>query len=175
MNILANIVPDFAEELRDWMVRPLFVMLVGLPGSGKSYFREKYGKRFTILSSDDLIEDAARAHGKTYSEMFDEHSGTAMVEVGRRFVDAVEWSDWIMWDQTNLSRKKRRSVLGRLPPIYRKVAVYFEIEEGLRQERLASRPGKIIPPHEDARMLASYVRPDRAEGWDHTINAERLL
>ena len=149
------------------MTRPVFMMLVGLPGSGKSTFRADPAYRYYVhLSTDDFIDMQAQVHDLTYDEAFSMYVDDAARVLQKTLTMALSAKDNIIWDQTNLSLKKRRGILSQLPKLYHKEAVYFEIDEGLRQQRLLSRPGKTIPRQIDASMRASYVRPSLGEGFN---------
>jgi len=87
---------------------PTFVMLIGLPGSGKSTFRNEHGEPYVVLSSDDFIEQRAIAEGVTYTEVFADAVDDASRHVHRNFREALANNASIMWDQTNLTPKKRR-------------------------------------------------------------------
>jgi len=115
--------------------QPVFVMLMGLPGSGKSTLRAGFPNTYIQLSTDDIIEDVAK------------------------------WS--VIWDQTNMTAKKRKKVLSRVPAGYYKILIEVTCDEDERQVRMKSRePDKIIPPHIDASMKQSRVEPSKGEGRD---------
>ena len=47
------------------------ILMVGLPGCGKStYVEDKLEENYVVLSTDALIEKRAEATGKTYNETF---------------------------------------------------------------------------------------------------------
>jgi len=145
---------------------PIFVMLMGLPGSGKSTFRQSVPSSFIQLSTDDLIEDVARWKGITYSEAFPDAIKDATGTVNSAFRQALKDKTSIVWDQTNLTRKKRRGVLTQIPASYYTVLIVVQCDEDVRQQRLRQRPGKVIPPHIDESMKSSMVEPMLGEGWN---------
>ena len=157
------------------MTNPLFIVLVGLPGSGKS----TYVKLFTendpttvVVSTDGIIENFAAHHGKTYDDVFEEAIKPATKLAQSKMDLGFKARSTIIVDQTNLGMKKRKKLLSQVPEGYTKVARYFEIDEGLRQQRLLGRPGKTIPAHIDANMRESYVRPAAHEGFDDVAYGE---
>lgn len=145
---------------------PIFIMLMGLPGSGKSTLRESIPSDFLQLSTDDTIEGIAKGQGRTYSETFAEEIKSATVVVNDAFRQALKDGVSMVWDQTNLTKKKRRGVLSQIPPKYHKILIEVTCDEDERQVRLSGRLGKVIPPHVDASMKESYSPPDKDEGWD---------
>jgi hypothetical protein len=77
----------------------------------------------------------------------------------------------VYWDQTNMSSKKRKSILSKFPKNYHKecwcVRVPQTAEEWAELDRrLDSRPGKTIPHHIIEAMADSYVEPELDEGFD---------
>ncbi|QGH74883.1 zeta toxin [Bacteriophage DSS3_MAL1] len=151
------------------MNRPTFTMLVGLPGSGKSTYAAGLSGDFTYLSTDALVEARAAELGLTYNDVWSDYIGEATRIVNEDFRAAVKAKRDIVWDQTNLSPKKRRRVLSQLPSVYRKVCRVISVNEEIRQDRLLRRPGKTIPAHVDKSMRESFVYPDKDEGFDMVV------
>lgn len=154
-----------------------FVMLVGVPGSGKSTWIWNFlnqipeGKRmrqgWKVLSSDAFIERIAVELESTYDAVFSLAVKPAQKRVILDLKDALDRADSIIWDQTNLTAKNRRGKLQQIPKHYHKTAVYFptpELEEWKR--RLASRPGKTIPEHVLEQMAKDLEIPTLDEGFD---------
>jgi len=151
--------------------RPVALILCGLPGSGKSTFidRNLKGKAdFVLISSDAYIEEKALEEGTTYSDVFQKYIGTATANMKSEFRKAVEEGKNIVWDQTNLSSKKRKSILDGLSDRYLKVAVVFNVEDKELQRRLDNRAkenGKLIPEHVMDKMLKSFRPVTKEEGF----------
>ena len=154
------------------MAKPILLVLVGLPYSGKSTYREKALRSLVlagptiVLSSDDFIDKVAAADGKRYDEVWAEYKDVAEAYVKENFRTAVEAGLNIIWDQTNLGVKKRRSILSQTPG-YQKMAVYFDLDEETEAQRRAERPERFIPEGVTANMRANYVVPTLEEGFDY--------
>lgn len=149
-----------------------FIMLIGLPGSGKSTYtaellRKFPDKGYRILSTDDMIEEKAKAAGKTYSEIFPKINMNYLTkEMKAQFQAGLEAGENMILDRTNMSAKKRKEFLEAVPSGYKKIAVVFSIPDTLLRERLATRAaatGKNIPPMVISTMARSYVAPTKDE------------
>lgn len=158
-------------------LQKIFIMLVGVPAAGKSYFiKHKLpllypAATFVVISSDDIIERKASEQNKTYSDIFQNEIKNATAEMNQTFVTAVSNGDNIVWDQTNLSSKVRRGKLSQVPKSYTKIAVVFPIPEPNElKKRLASRPGKNIPAHIVSSMIDNFQPPSKDEGFDKIIS-----
>lgn len=150
---------------------PVFIMLMGLPAAGKSTVRATLPSEYMQLSTDDIIEDVAQWQGKTYSDVFADEIKAATATVHAAFAQGLKDRTSMVWDQTNLSAKKRRGILSQVPADYYKVLVEVTCEdEKVHAERLRSRPGKHIPAHimDNMRDMRTqpYNWPTKAEGWD---------
>ena len=150
------------------------IVLVGLPGSGKSTWRDDFlataKEDFVVVSSDDIIEEMCAEEGITYSEGFEKFAGKATGKMKQNFREAVNSGRNIIWDQTNMTQKKRRGILKGVPEDYYREVVAFEITEAELNKRLAQREketGKHIPEFVVKKMANSYQPPTRQEGFDN--------
>lgn len=166
------------HHLKESDEQPTIIVMVGLPGSGKSTWRDRMTAAsdvdWVIVSSDDEIERLASADGLDYTQGFDKYVGKATGIMKQKFREAVNKGKSIIWDQTNMTPKKRKGILNQIPDNYRKVAVVFEVDDAELQKRLSNREketGKHIPPHVIKSMAQSYVPPTKQEGFDEIIFA----
>lgn len=150
---------------------PMYVMMVGLPGSGKSTMIKKllHPVNYITISTDNYINIWANQQGRTYNEAFKDLIGPAQENFNAELKDALSMKLNIVHDQTNLSVKKRASILNKIPNHYYKVACVVHCDESDRQIRLGNRPGKTIPFDVDKQMIESYVMPTIGEGFKSTI------
>lgn len=140
------------------MEKPRLIVLIGLPGSGKSYWAAE--QKLTVISSDEmrgtLIDDPANQtiHGRVFASM--RYLLRHRLEL-QRPVTCV--------DATNLTRRDRKAwiklaeMYGALPE-----AVYFDIdvEECIRRNAARNR----IVPEDAIRMMADKLTPpSRDEGF----------
>lgn len=154
---------------------PQIILLVGLPGSGKSTFTDNYRlkKHGIIASTDDLIEARAKEMGMTYSEAFHKIDFKEVEnEMKNAIRDAGKKGTNVIVDQTNMSNKSRASKLDLVPKNYERHAIVFwpEIEVvKARLEKRAKETGKVIPQKVIDSMLANYVPPSDREGFKSVI------
>lgn len=155
---------------------PTAYIMVGLPGSGKSTYLEfvddpEFGGDVFVYSTDNYIENAAKMNGWSYNEAFKDFIAPATKHMNEMLTLALKQGFDVCWDQTNMSSKKRISVLSRFPKTYRKVCICRvpprdASEWAELDRRLLSREGKTIPSHVIESMADSYVEPTLDEGFD---------
>ena len=141
--------------------------LVGVPASGKSTWikSQDWAGDCVVVSTDEFVEDYAKEVGSTYSEVFDDYMPTAVKLMADKVVRAREAGKDIIWDQTSTGVKARARKFNMLPD-YEHIAVVFKTPEHKELfRRLWSRPGKDIPEHVIASMIASFEMPTEEEGF----------
>jgi predicted kinase len=146
---------------------PKCYQLIGVPAAGKSTWikNQIWALGLTVVSTDSFVEDYARAQGKTYSEVFADYMPTAVELMAKQVVFAREHDHTIIWDQTSTTLASRARKFNMLPE-YDHIAVVFRTPEHKELvRRLFSRPGKDIPEHVIASMIASWEEPTLEEGF----------
>ena len=147
---------------------PKCIILVGVPGSGKSTWFDKNKTATTApISSDNTIEFLAGLYGFTYSDIFSETIQFATKVMEKQLVWNAERGNDVVIDRTNMTAWSRKKFIDILKPYgYEFECVVFptpEPEEWKR--RLDSRPGKTIPQEAIDRMVKGYDVPTEKEGF----------
>lgn len=96
-----------------------FIVLSGIPGTGKSTLRknlETVVPNLFVYSTDDLIDDYARKNNKTYSEVWEEYVSEATSIANNDIQDAIRNGKNIIIDKTNLTPKSRKKFISQLSP-----------------------------------------------------------
>lgn len=145
---------------------PALYMLVGLPGSGKSTFAKNlFGFNY---STDSVVESIANLQGKTYNEVFFDWIKVAQNQMDENLEVAIQHKDDVIWDQTNLTAKSRKSKLSKIPKDYRKVAFVFIADQVVLEKVNNERKeiGRDIPEKVLLDMQKNFEYPTKDEGFD---------
>lgn len=134
-----------------------FYMMVGIAGSGKSYIANEIGCK--IVSSDAIRKEL---YG---SEEDQSHNDRVFNEVHKRIKSAIKNGEDVIYDATNLSRKRRKNFLKELPADVEKIAVVAATELEVILEQNASRV-RHVPEDVIMRMFKTMTLPRLDEGWD---------
>jgi predicted kinase len=146
---------------------PKCYQLIGIPGSGKTTWvnSQDWTLPSAKVSTDKWVEIYANEVGKTYSEVFANFMPTAVELMAKEVVVAREMGRDIIWDQTSTTVKSRAKKFNMLPDYYHIAVVFKTPEHKELMRRLMSRPGKEIPDHVIASMIASWEDPTEEEGF----------
>ena len=141
--------------------------LIGVPGAGKStwVWSQNWINGMDYVSTDHHVEEYAKSQGKTYSEVFTDYMPRAVELMAEEVVTAREAGRDIIWDQTSTTVKSRARKFNMLPDYYHIAGVFKTPEHKELMRRLMSRPGKEIPDHVVASMIASWEEPSLEEGF----------
>lgn len=143
---------------------PNFIMLVGIPASGKDTWAREYVKKHpdTIIhSSDDIREEL-------YGDASCQESPIKVFELMRsRTIRDLRAGKDVIYNATNLTYKNRKSILSQLKKIdnltcYCKI---FVAPVEVCKERNAKRE-RVVPDFVYDRMLKSFQVPFYNEGFD---------
>lgn len=163
----------------------IFVMLIGLPMTGKSFSeiaikRDFYtGGDIFRISSDDFVEEIAYVLYMTYDEVWNDVKGLAQKAMDKRaqqYFDGVKNKDelldkkqFVIWDQTNLTKKSRAKKLALVPQDWKKIAINYSlpgmIELAVRKKN-REKEGKHIPQSVLDSMQKTWEDPSFDEGFD---------
>jgi predicted kinase len=148
--------------------------LVGVPGSGKSTWikSQAWAKDLPVVSTDYFVEEEAERQGKTYTEVFEAYMPIAVkLMVNQALICQANKLDFI-WDQTSTTVKTRAKKFNTLlPSQYEHIAVVFKTPDPDElARRLASRPGKVIPPEVMENMIKNFEMPTLDEGFKEIWN-----
>jgi predicted kinase len=144
-------------------VRPSLIMLVGIPGSGKTTFAKNMAQKLNALHvTSDGIRQELRPNDNWYHP---EDNGKVYEIMFKRTLDALAMGQTVLYDATNMSRKDRASILRQCPK-YVKIEchiIWTPIEVCI--ERDAAREH---PVGEDViyKMLKRFEAPFYDEGFD---------
>lgn len=127
--------------------KPIAYVLVGLPGSGKSTWAAAHPERLPIASTDEFIEAYAAQNRLGYAEAFKQYQHQAKLLLKRRLNELIAAKASFIWDQTNITARKRRAIYNKLHPTHRVVYVCFCVPVEIciaRVEQRERKAGEVI-------------------------------
>lgn len=141
---------------------PKFIMMIGISGSGKSYYARKIAIKedAIIISSDSLRQEL---YG---NEDTQDHNSELFVELHKRIKDALREDISVIYDATNISYKKRKAFLDELKKIPCTKECYLvatPYEKCIEQNNTRDRK---VPEYVIKRMYKQIFIPQYYEGWD---------
>ena len=142
---------------------PKFIMLIGLPGSGKSTWAEKHmiNNSDTVLISSDNIRK--ELFGDENSQ---EDNNRVFYEMEVRTLNHLNNGVNVIYDATNVVRKRRKAFLDKLPTWVIKEAHVIWAPLEVCIERDSSRY-RTVGKEVIWRMVKSYQPPFFDEGFNH--------
>jgi predicted kinase len=146
---------------------PKCYQLIGVPGAGKSTWVKDqiWALGLTVVSTDAFVEEYAREHGKTYSEVFLDYMPIAVRLMANQALICQANGLDVIWDQTSTTAVSRIRKFNTLPK-YEHIAIVFPTPDlDVLKERLASRPGKDVPWEVVQGMIDNFEMPTEEEGF----------
>ena len=148
-----------------------FLMLVGLPGSGKSYYANLLKEKFDnvhVFSSDELRLEM------TGDENNQNKNGEVFNELHKRIKQCIrenrDKSTLVIYDACNISYKRRMAFLRELKNYEcRKICMFIYkpyVECLADSEKRAQNGGRYVPEEVIDRMHKNIYVPYYFEGWD---------
>lgn len=146
------------------MNRPSLILLVGIPGSGKTTYAKKYISEYpktpVHLSSDKIREEL---YG---NESIQGNPAEVFALMQKRAVEALNEGHDVIYDATNITRKDRSAIIG-LCPKFAEIEVHIiwtPIETCIERDAARDRTvGKEVID----RMLKKFQAPYYDEGIDN--------
>lgn len=139
-------------------------MLVGIPGSGKSTFAKVLSEKFnaSILSSDEIREELLNDINEQSknSEVFD--------VMNNRAAQLLNENRNVIYDATNINRKRRKHLINHIIKADEKVVYYFNVS---RSQYIRQNEGRqrIVPIESINKMYKNLHIPVENEGWNGVI------
>lgn len=140
------------------MNKPKFYMLIGLSGSGKSSYN--FGEEIIKISSDAL-------RAELYGDENDQtHNSEIFNELHRRVIKHLKNGDSVVYDATNLSRRRRVAFLNNIKHIdCEKECIFFAtpFEECVKRDSLRTRT---VGREVIFKQVKHFQMPQFEEGWN---------
>ena len=145
---------------------PKCIMLVGVPGSGKStWLEDGYTEGYEVISTDNIIDQVAYLYRMTYDEAFSDLIKFAEKAMWKQLEFAVKFDLDVIIDRTNLTANSRRKFFRFLEGYTFEAIVFSTPDKQEWERRLNSRVGKTIPKRVLESMLANMELPTEEEGF----------
>jgi predicted kinase len=152
--------------------KPVAYVLVGLPGSGKSTWAAAHPEGLPIASTDVFIEAYAARQQITYAEAFNQFEAQAKLLLRQRLNELIASKASFIWDQTNITARKRRAVYNKLSPTHRVIYVCFCVPVDVCVARVEARErqaGEVINRKQIKLWSSMVTFPEPGEPCDGII------
>lgn len=138
-----------------------FIMLFGLPASGKSYWAKAHLNESNIWISSDNFRESLGA---------DKDNNYIFNTMRSCTIDALTKGLTVIYDATNLARKHRMVILSevkrRFPAVFCRIEVFMAPIEVLKERNSHRTGAECVPDEVFQKMLCSFQFPQFFEGWD---------
>ena len=151
------------------MDKPTLYMLVGVPGSGKSYWATNMKDilNFTIFSSDEYREKLTGNVNDT------EHNNLVFQHLHKDLTNCLQEGHSVCYDATNVKRRDRTRFLKQLKDIdCTKVAVVIDADEDIIKYQNDNRD-RVVPWEVIEKMRDKFVMPSEEEGFDSVTTIQK--
>eukprot|EP00755_Sulcionema_specki_P035641 Sspe_Gene.21862::Locus_8232_Transcript_1_1_Confidence_1.000_Length_1702::g.21862::m.21862/K15047/HNRNPUL1, E1BAP5; heterogeneous nuclear ribonucleoprotein U-like protein 1 len=154
------------------------IMLVGLPGSGKTHWAKWYVKsnphcKFNLLSTNLILERKMPNTKWGYDERWERLIKEASQTLEQQLEMASKETGNIIWDQTNVYPNARRRKLQRFQGFH-KTAIVFIPPEDLHKKWIQNQreeTGQNVPADVVAQMKKNFELPSTSFLFDQVIFA----
>ena len=146
-----------------------FSMLIGLPGSGKTYYANKYLKQenTTILSSDEIRKVLLGSEGAQWGD------STVFKAMNLATIENLKEERDVVYDATNINSKRRIELLEQIKKEVKEdvffVAIILSVPYETCVDRQQKRERK-VPEEVINKMIKKFEVPYYEEGWNKIIN-----
>lgn len=148
-------------------MKPKFIMLVGIPGSGKT----TYATILTLVTDAiHLSSDGIRA--ELYGDEATQGNPSEVFEImHKRTLEALASGFDVIYDATNITRKDRASIISKLPEHVRIECHVMQtpIEICIKRDFERTRS---VGKHVIDRMFKRFQAPEYDEGFDSIAYVE---
>lgn len=152
---------------------PSLIMLIGIPGSGKSTVAKRLSDEgHTILSSDEIRAELYGGEGFPKDEVERERLQSAVYgEIRKSTKTHLEEGRSVVIDATNLNRKKRIKLLSFFVqiPCYKKAILFVTSPEVCKRRNSLRPEGKRVPEKDMDKLLRGFEVPVPGEGWNEIV------
>ena len=141
----------------------MFIMMVGLPGSGKSTYAKELAREYNaiICSSDSIREEL---YG---DENFQNQNEKVFQILHKRIKQYLKDGVSVIYDATNINSKRRRAFLNEIKKFHStKMCVIMATRFDRCCDRNEHRLKRIVPYDVITRMYKNWNTPYWYEGWD---------
>lgn len=139
-------------------MKPTFIMMIGISGSGKSYYINKIIKdhSYTIVSPDEIRREVL-------GNISDQSSGDTIWRIAKeRVVSNLKQGKDVILDATNVNTKSRRNFIKDLPDCNLKALILpanVELsKERIKKDLESGKDRSAVPPEVVDRQYKNYLQ-----------------
>lgn len=153
--------------------KPVVMVLVGLPGSGKSTWCKMHPKKPPVASTDYFIDEYAKKNKVTYAKAFKKHYGEAQKKMKAHVAQLIKNKETFIWDQTNLTKRERDAIYDLMHQSHEVHFVCFYVPIEICIERFKERDrdtGDVITEKNIHDMARDADFPQKGDKCDKIVN-----